>query len=548
MKLALIASPHTHPTCPPLGPAVLSAYLQKQLPDANVSLFDLSLDYYLSSFENIKEGVLGIRLYTWDEKTTARHLEQAVSFLKNWQPDHSDLKEYHHWATIFLSFENIFNAFMAEMAEKALLGQSIPKKIETFFEDLIQPVLAVNPDLVGFSVLYQQQVVFAALLAKLIKKQSKAKIVAGGAKISIMTAPEQLLTTPLAQEKVGAAKILLKDFFDYLIPGEGELGLYHLCRAKDSTDLANVPNLIYFSNNDLRINPPAMVEIDTLPRPDFSQFKLDKYLTPEPVLPLMTSRGCPWGKCTFCTHHHSYLRYRTRRIEDCVEEIKFLQKQYGCDLFYFYDEMIPPQRFKKLAEKILDEGLVIHYGAYAKPVKEFSIGRCRLIQQSGARVLQWGVEAASQRILNLMAKGTNIHEVEKVLSNSTLAGIYNLVFILFGFPSETKEEFQQTLAFLDRNRENIHALSSGTFVLTEGAKIHKEPERFFISRIWEGQKSSILYPVLDYDVSQGMTAKEIWQHCNDKQKFLNGIPLSLRFGTYREHLLIYGARQGDGEG
>ena len=167
-----------------------------------------------------------------------------------------------------------------------------------------------------------------------------------------MIAPEQLLTTPLAQEKTGAAKILLKNFFDYLIPGEGELGLYHLCRAKDSADLANVPNLIYFSGKDLRINPPAMVEIDTLPPPDFSQFQLDKYFTPKPVLPLMTSRGCPWGKCTFCTHHHNYLRYRTRRIEDCVAEIKFLQKQFGCDLFYFYDEMILPQRFKKLAGQI----------------------------------------------------------------------------------------------------------------------------------------------------------------------------------------------------
>lgn len=546
MKLALIATPHTHPTCPPLGPAVLSAYLQKNLPDANVSVFDLSLDYYLSSFDKIKEGIFSIRLYKWDEKTTARHLDQAVSFFKSWQPNHSDLKEYHHWATIFLSFENIFNAFMAEMARKALIGQSIPKRIETFFEDLIQPVLAARPDLVGFSILYQQQVVFAALLAKLIKKRSKVKIVVGGAKISVMIAPEKLFTTPLVQEKADVPEILFKEVFDYLIPGEGELGLYYLCQAENSADLANVPNLIYFSGNNLRINPPAMTETDILPHPDFSHFKLDKYLTPEPVLPLMTSRGCPWGRCTFCTHHHTYLRYRTRRIEDCVAEIKFLQKQYGCSLFYFYDEMIPPQRFKKLAGQIIDEGLVIHYGAYAKPVEKFNPDLCKLIQRSGCRVLQWGVEAASQRILALMSKGTDIHEVEKVLINSTQAGMYNLIFILFGFPSETTEEFKQTLKFIDRNRENIHALCSGTFVLTEGSQIHREPGNFFISRIQERIKSSILYPVLDYDVSQGVTSKEARQHFNDKQKFLNGIPLSRRFGTYREHLLIYGARHHSG--
>jgi hypothetical protein len=44
MKLALIATPHTHPTCPPLGPAVLSSYLQKKMPEITLSVFDLSLD------------------------------------------------------------------------------------------------------------------------------------------------------------------------------------------------------------------------------------------------------------------------------------------------------------------------------------------------------------------------------------------------------------------------------------------------------------------------------------------------------------------------
>ncbi len=542
MKLALIAPPHTHPTCPPLGPAVLSAYLKNNLPDANVAVFDLSLDYYLNIFKKIKEGIFSIRLYTWDEKTTARNLDRAVSFFKNWRPNHSDLKEYHHWATIFLSFETIFNAFMAEMARKSLIGQGIPKKIETFFDDLIEPVLAARPDLVGFSILYQQQVVFAALLAKLIKKRGKVKIVAGGAAISVMLAPEKLLTSRLVQEKTDNPEILANEIFDYLLPGEGELGLSYLCQVENSADLANVPNLIYFEGDALRINPLALAETDIPPSPDFSHFKLDKYLTSEPILPLMTSRGCPWGRCTFCTHHLTYRRYRTRGIADCVTEIKMLQKQYGCNLFYFYDEMIPPQRFKVLAGQIIDEGLLIHYGAYAKPVKEFNLDLCKLIHRSGCRVLQWGVEAASQRILDLMNKGTDIHAVEKVLMNSTQSGMCNLIFILFGFPSETTAEFNQTLKFIDVNRENIHALCSGTFVLTEGSRIHREPGNFFISRIRESIKSSILYPILDYDVSQGMTAEEVRRHFNDKSKFLNEIPLSRRFGAYREHLLIYGTR------
>ncbi len=543
MKLALLATPYTHPTSPPLGPAVLSAYLQQRLPGITVSIFDLSLEYYLKSFEKIQEGSLGIRLYNWNEKTTADNIHQAVSFLNDWRPSHAGLQEYHHWSTIFLSFETVFNAFMAEMAEKALKGEVIPKAIDAFFEELIQPVLKTRPDLIGFSILYQQQVVFAALLAKLIRQKSRVKIVVGGATLSVMSAPEKLLITPLVQKEPAAPEILCKDYFDYLIPGEGELALYRLCQAQDSTDLRNIPSLIYFKDNELQINPPDTAEIRSFPHPDFSQFKLDKYLTPEPVLPLMTSRGCPWGKCSFCTHHHSYLRYRTRSIKDCVAEIKFLQKEYNCRMFYFYDEMIPAGRFKMLAETILDEQLEISYGAYAKPVKSFTYTLCRLLERSGCRVLQWGVESASQRILNLMSKGTDINEVATVLSNSSRAGISNLIFILFGFPSETGEELQNTLAFLNHHREDIHALSSGTFVMTEGSRVHREPENFSISSIWEKQHSSLLYPALDYDVSRGMSAKEVRQQLAEQQKFLNEISISPRFGTYREHLLTYCSRK-----
>jgi anaerobic magnesium-protoporphyrin IX monomethyl ester cyclase len=543
MKLSLIATPYTHPTCPPLGPAVLSAYLQKELPEMTISCFDLSLDYYLSSFNKLRKGEFGIRLYKWDEEKTAHNLEQAVIFFKNWRPDSSNLQQYHHWATIFLSFENIFNAFMTDMAEKALTGQNIPEKIKTFFTKLVQPVLAEKPDLIGFSILYEHQIVFAALLAKLIKEEQQVKVVVGGAALSVMMAPEKLLVTPLTSNNNGASKTPLKDYFDFLIPGEGELALSYLCQVKKSADLINVPNLIYFNDGELRKNPPEKVEIEPFAYPDFSGFKLDKYLTPEPILPLMTSRGCPWGKCSFCTHHHSYFRHRTRKIEECVEEIKFLQKQYKCNLFYFYDEMIPAGRFKMLAEKIIGEKLQIRYGAYAKPVKSFSYDLCTLLERSGCRVLQWGVEAASQRILDLMNKGTTIHQVETVLANAARAGIYNLAFVLFGFPSETVEELQQTLTFLDRNRENIHALSSGTFVMVEGSRIQKEPADFFVSKIWKRENSPALNPVLDFSVSKGMSAEEVWLLRKNKQNFLNKIPLSSRFGTYREHLLLYAAGQ-----
>ena len=79
--------------------------------------------------------------------------------------------------------------------------------------------------------------------------------------------------------------------------------------------------------------------------------------------------------------------------------------------------------------------------------------------------------------------------------------------------------------------------------MTEGSRIHREPENFSISSIVKRPNTSNLYSVLDYNVNQGMTEEEVRNQYTAKQTFLDTIPLSPRLGTYREHLLIYGAKQ-----
>ena len=84
---------------------------------------------------------------------------------------------------------------------------------------------------------------------------------------------------------------------------DGEVPLLRLCQAlAGDGDLAAVPNLIYRGTaRTIRVTgrkPPE--KIGALPLPDFGGLPLDRYLAPRLALPLLTARGCYYGKCAFC--------------------------------------------------------------------------------------------------------------------------------------------------------------------------------------------------------------------------------------------------------
>jgi hypothetical protein len=117
----------------------------------------------------------------------------------------------------------------------------------------------------------------------------------------------------------------------------------------------------------------------------------------------------------------------------------------------------------------------------------------------------------------------------------------NLIFIMFGFPTETEAEFYETLNFLDKNRDYIHALSKGKFVLSEGSLIQKKPEKFAITQIREAAESKVYNRVFDYHVSKGLGPREVSALYEKNINHLESIGFTPRFGAYREHLLAYAA-------
>lgn len=137
-----------------------------------------------------------------------------------------------------------------------------------------------------------------------------------------------------------------------------------------------------------------------------------------------------------------------------------------------------------------------------KPTKDFDLETMQKLKEGGLSVVLWGVESGCDRILDLMNKTTNKTGIAKVLRDSKDAGITNAIFIMLGFPSETQDEFIETMNFLEKNNENIDIISTSIFGLQEGSLIYDAPSKFSISKI-NKTKRTLLDESISYDLESG---------------------------------------------
>lgn len=109
-----------------------------------------------------------------------------------------------------------------------------------------------------------------------------------------------------------------------------------------------------------------------------------------------------------------------------------------------------------------------------------------------------GFESGNQRILDLIDKGTRPEQVRRTMTAMTKANIGVQMMGFTGFPTETREEALDSIGFLRDNPDLWTLGGLGDFMLTPGAIVAKEPERFGISNVRPVEGSDIVR-VLRYD-------------------------------------------------
>ena len=342
------------------------------------------------------------------------------------------------------------------------------------YRQLIAPVMKKEkPGMVGISIVQQKQIIPTFTFSKMIKEEfPDVHITIGG---NIVTRIRDELKT---QDK-------LFGYIDSAVLYEGENAYLQLVDAvENSKPLSGLPNLIYRDESGIHANKDVCSEdLSKLPPPDFDGLALKKYFVPKLILPFLATRGCYWGRCTFCDHFQGYVEgFRTMQVDQIIDEIRFLQNKYNTRYFHFTDESYPPALFRKLSQRIVEEKLDIVWTTHMRFEETLLDEQVwKDAHASGCRYLHFGFESGNQRVLKLMDKATKLDAIETNLRMSSEAGIWNHIMGFFGFPGEKKEEAEDSKHFVLKNREHVHSLGFMTYVLGKYSPVAFEPEKYGVS-------------------------------------------------------------------
>jgi len=218
-------------------------------------------------------------------------------------------------------------------------------------------------------------------------------------------------------------------------------------------------------------------DLDTLPFPARNLVDMDAFhrkVDGKRCFGIIGSRGCCF-KCAFCDRTLFGEKIRYRSIDNIVAEIKHIIKEYGVRNFEMFDDMFTfhKGRVREFVEKT--KGLKISYRCNSRSdMLDPSI--YRMLRDSGCKMICFGIESGSQRLLNAMSKGTTVERNHKAISIARQAGITTAGYFILGFPGETKETINETKEFILRS--GIDHAQVYTFIPLPGCDVYRNPSKY----------------------------------------------------------------------
>ncbi|MER6348673.1 radical SAM protein [Streptomyces sp. NPDC001532] len=256
----------------------------------------------------------------------------------------------------------------------------------------------------------------------------------------------------------------LFDLVDTVVTGEGEGALAAVVEGLDAPKAhgadfrEGIPGAVWDDHGILLRTPRESADISAAARPAYADLPLHKYLAPGPVLPVFASRSCPWD-CAFCSIPFASNSFRQRPAAAVADEVRALRTELGTPYFMFVDEIMSLRTLRGVAEELVRTSAGVRWYGETRFARGLDEELARLLYESGCRRMNFGLESASQRVLDLMRKGTRIDDgcanIEAMLS----AGVPLHLFVIHGFPGETEQEAARTVAFA----EGVRRLSADTY-------------------------------------------------------------------------------------
>ncbi|MFC1808539.1 radical SAM protein, partial [Candidatus Omnitrophota bacterium] len=247
---------------------------------------------------------------------------------------------------------------------------------------------------------------------------------------------------------------------DIVCIGEGEEIMVELLESFPSFDLKHIDGIWYRRDGVVIKNKKRvpLADIDSLPIPALDLVDMMKYTTLwhylDPVtvnsrgLNIVSSRGCPF-RCTYCQPALNTIfgdRVRHHSVDYIMNMITHFKKRYAVNSIFFHDDTFGVDR-KWLGEFMdaMKRREDILWGCNSR-IDIMDYDKMVKMHESGLRVIHFGIESGSQRILNdVYKKNISLPAIrEKVLLAKQL-GIHVGGFFMLGVSGETTKEMRDTI-------------------------------------------------------------------------------------------------------
>lgn len=251
---------------------------------------------------------------------------------------------------------------------------------------------------------------------------------------------------------------------DYIILGEGEMVTCELLDYLTNSGSRPIPTGVISKRSPQSFdnNVPTYVhDLDNLPLParnllPFRQYAFRSqrnirwYLTAS----IITSRGCPFD-CEFCSVHHVCgYRWRQRSPKSILEEIDELVNNYQINNFEIEDDNFT---FKKQRAIGILEGIVERNKKRHQKISWTAPNGLRIdtldeellntIARSNCLSISLALEHGDEEVLKSMNKKLDLSKVLEIVKLLNKLKISSTIFVLFGYPGETRKNFKNAISF-----------------------------------------------------------------------------------------------------
>ena len=379
----------------------------------------------------------------------------------------------------------VFDSLASELMKKRTTV------LEKLLDDMTEDILAkTHPKYAGFAIPFPGTLYGAFRMAKKIREKSpETKIIFGGGYVN--------------SELRDLEDRRIFDYVDYISYDEGLQPLLAILKGElvpsvegETEGCPRLGNKRVLTKDGWQslphcdASPPMLV-------PDYDGLDLSKYLSivemPNPLhriwtdgvwLKMQLAHGCYWHKCAFCDLALDYIgRYEPGKATDIVDAMERLMEKTGRRGFHFVDEAVAPALLRAVSEEILKRGLSPVWWGNIRFDKNFTPELTELMSSAGCIAVTGGLECANDRLLKLMNKGITLATARAAFEAFSSAGIMVHAYLMYGFPTETRDEAIGALEFVRQCFADgiLQSAFWHRFALTAHSGIARNPKQFGIT-------------------------------------------------------------------